>query len=464
MTKFNKRIFKKQLLKLQMFALCLLVISCEKFVEVGLPNSQLTSNTVFKDVSTANAAIANLYIQIRDQGLVADNVNSISIALGYYADELVHYGTDGNEYYQNNLQTTNFNISNIWNQSFNLIYGANSALEALEVSGAIADKDRTGFRGEALFMRAYIHFHLLNLYGSIPYVTGTDYQKNMRLSKLPVAAVYSAIIADLLKAKTDLPQEYRSADRGRINRSVVDAMLARVYLYTEDWNAAKESADAVINNTDMYQWVTNLDQVFLNNSSGTLWQLIARNAGSNTSNASNFIFTSGPPASRALSPLLLNAFEPGDLRRSRWIGSVSKGSDTWYYAYKYKENKPTTVSKEYAILFRLEEMYFIRAEAYTRMGNLPLAAADLNKVRNRAGLGNTKAETKPDLLTAIIQERRIEFFCELGHRWFDLKRMGQLDVALKGVKPGWETKDSLWPLPENELRLNPNLAPQNPGF
>ena len=464
MTNFKKRIFKNQLLKVQMFALCLLMVSCEKFVEVGLPNSQLTSTTVFKDVSTANAAIANLYIQIRDQGLVADNGNSISIALGCYSDELVHYRADVNEYYQNNLQAANFNISEMWNKSFNLIYGANSALEALETSPEITDKDRAGFRGEALFIRAYIHFHLLNLYGSIPYVTGTDYQKNMRLSKLPVAAVYAAIIADLLEAKKDLPQEYPSAERGRVNRSVVNAMLARVYLYTENWTAAKESADAVINNMDMYQWVTNLDQVFLNNSSGSLWQLIPRTVGSNTSNASNFIFTSGPPPSLALSPLLLNAFEPGDLRKSHWIGSVSKGSDTWYYAYKYKENKPTAVSKEYSILFRLEEMYFIRAEAYTRMDNLPLAAADLNKIRNRAGLGNTKAETKPDLLTAIIQERRIEFFCELGHRWFDLKRTGQLDAALKGVKPGWDTKDSLWPLPENELRLNPNMAPQNPGF
>ncbi|MNL26355.1 SusD family protein [compost metagenome] len=207
-----------------------------------------------------------------------------------------------------------------------------------------------------------------------------------------------------------------------------------------------------------------LSKVFLNNSTGTLWQLAPNNVGGNTTEASNFILVSGPPPFRALSPVLLNAFESGDQRKTKWVGSVSKGTDTWYYAYKYKENKPTTVSKEYAILFRLEEMYFIRAEAQARLGKLALAAADLNKIRNRAGLDNTTAGTESELVAAIIKERRIEFFTELGHRWLDLKRTGQLDAVLTAVKPGWNTTDALWPLPENELRLNPNLRPQNTGY
>jgi hypothetical protein len=92
------------------------------------------------------------------------------------------------------------------------------------------------------------------------------------------------------------------------------------------------------------------------------------------------------------------------------------------------------------------------------------AKTDLNKIRNRAGLANTSATTKTELLAAIIEERRKEFFTELGHRWFDLKRTGTANIILSSKKPGWDAKDLLWPLPESELLLNGNLAPQNPGY
>ncbi len=63
-----------------------------------------------------------------------------------------------------------------------------------------------------------------------------------------------------------------------------------------------------------------------------------------------------------------------------------------------------------------------------------------------------------------MQERRVEFFTEGGHRFFDLKRAQQLDNALSSLKPGWNSTDALLPLPESELLLNPNLLPQNPGY
>lgn len=461
----NFKIVNKRNLAIKSIAclLCWLLISCEKFVEVDLPNNQLTGNTVFKDLSTANAAMANLYILLRDQSIVGGG-NGLSVLLGCYSDEMVNYHVDGNPFYQNNLLPNNFNISTLWNNNYNLIYAANAIINGLDGATEIAQQSKTTLRGEALFIRAYIHFHLVQVFGSIPYVTSTDYNINKRLPKLPVAAIYDAITADLVAAKADLPDVYPTAERVRINKSVVNAMLARVYLYNNSWDAALKASDAVIQHTELYTWVDDLSKVFLNNSTGTLWQLAPNNVGGNTTEAPNFIFVSGPPPFRALSPLLLNAFEPGDQRKTKWVGSVSKGTDTWYFAYKYKENKATTVSKEYSILFRLEEMYFVRAEAQARLGKLALAAADLNKIRNRAGLDNTMASTESELITAIIKERRIEFFTELGHRWLDLKRTGQLDAVLTAVKPGWNTTDALWPLPENELRLNPNLRPQNTGY
>ncbi|PTS87399.1 RagB/SusD family nutrient uptake outer membrane protein, partial [Flavobacterium sp. HMWF030] len=196
----------------------------------------------------------------------------------------------------------------------------------------------------------------------------------------------------------------------------------------------------------------------------TIWQLQSVAAGQNTKEASIFIFLAGPPTTIALNPLLINSFTIGDLRKTNWIKSVSKGASTWYHAYKYKEQNTTAVSKEYSIVLRLAEQYLIRAEARAYQGDLIGAKEDLNKIRNRAGLAQTTASTKEEILNAILQERRWEFFTEHGHRFFDLKRFNKLDAELKSVKSGWNSNDSLFPIPQNELSTNPNLGPQNPGY
>jgi len=113
---------------------------------------------------------------------------------------------------------------------------------------------------------------------------------------------------------------------------------------------------------------------------------------------------------------------------------------------------------------RLSELYLIRAEARAKQGFLSGAQDDLNVIRNLAGLPDTTASSQEELLSAILQERRVEFFTESGHRFLDLKRAGQVTTVLDVVKPGWDVHEALFPLPQNELLLNPNLEPQNAGY
>jgi hypothetical protein len=96
-------------------------------------------------------------------------------------------------------------------------------------------------------------------------------------------------------------------------------------------------------------------------------------------------------------------------------------------------------------------------------GNLSQGAEDLNKIRNRAGLNSVDVLTKEQLLTAIYDERRKELFTEYSHRFFDLKRSGQINAVLS-TKPGWNDTDIVFPLPQKELDLNPGLLPQNQGY
>lgn len=448
-----------------LLSILILSLSCESFVEVDLPDSQLTGETVFNDLGTAEAAVTSIYSKLSNNVLVCGNSKGLTILLGSYADELQTYNTGLLEFqfFQNNLISTNTDVSALWNGSYNLIYAANAVKEGLENSTAIAQTDKDRLVGEVLFLRAYIHFHLLNLFGEIPYVTSTNYTINASIGKLSEAQVYELIVNDLNTATLFLSTVGEHPLKTRAGITAVKTLLARVQLYRNNWSAVANEADSIINSGSL-TWVDLLDNVFLKNSTGTIWQLMPAQEGLPTQDGQSFIFTAGPPPNRALSENLVTAFEIGDLRKANWVGSISEGGQIWHYPFKYKQFVTEDTSSEYSILFRLEELYLIRAEARVHLGDLEGAKSDINKIRNRASLPDTSADTSDQLLTAIIQERRVEFFTELGHRFFDLKRTGLLNSTLSSVKLGWNSTDILWPIPESELLLNPNLLPQNLGY
>lgn len=441
--------------------------SCDSFVEVDLPKSQLTNSTVFEDYATASAALTDVYSKIRDKGLLSGTSSGISNRLGNYTDEMNSFGTPKNptlDFFNNTLLPSTAAIAEYWNAAYNQIYAVNAIIEGVQASTALSDDNKKKLLGEAYFIRALLHFYLVNLFGDIPYITQTDYKSNSVVARMSTDKVYGHILTDLENAVHLLPENYNNKARVQPNQFTAKALLARVYLYQGAWAEAANAASAVINQTTFYLLEENIARVFLNDTKETIWQLQAAKAGKNTDEAATFIFFSGPPPLVALTTNLVNSFTAGDLRKTNWIKKVSSASATWYHAYKYKETNFTPASKEYSIVFRLTEQYLIRAEARTQQGDLIGAKEDLNKIRHRAGLGDTSAMTQQEILEAVFQERRWEFFSEYGHRFFDLKRSGQINNVLSNVKLGWNSSDALFPIPQTELSANPNLRPQNPGY
>lgn len=440
--------------------------SCEQFVEVPLPDSQLSAVAVFENTTIANAAVANIYATIRDGGMLSGTSEGLSSQLGHYTDELIFYGnsTDNTmNYYNNALLPSLSSISATWNKSYSQIYATNTIIEGLEKSTTISNLNKEQLTGEALFIRALIHSYLAGIYGEIPYVATTNHLQNSKVHRMSVSQVYDKCIEDLEQAITMLPNEYVSADRSRANKSVALALLSRLNLNIGNWTYAIEFATDLIEDTQHYAIEENPANVFLKESTSTIWHLVTSSSQRNTDEALTVIFDAGPPPFTALNSKLIESFESGDLRKVHWTKEVTDGITTWYHSYKYKAKGDAGTAVEYPVVFRLEEQYLIRAEAYTRQGELEKALQDLNWIRNRAGLPNSTATSAPEVLTAILKELRIEFFTEYGHRFFDLKRYGLLDSILS-VKTGWNTSDNLFPIPEAELSLNPNLAPQNTGY
>jgi len=446
--------------------LCL-ATGCDNFVDVDQPNSQLTGVAVFENNTTATAAMKDVYAKMRDNGLLTGKSVGLSNLLGQYIDELVCYQTGittAEPFYTNSLTATNGYVQQLWNSTYNQIYSANAVIEGVTASTGMTTTQKNQLIGEALFVRALLHSYLAGVYGGCPYITSTDYQQNSTVHRLTTMAVYNLCIADLEEAATLLPESYISYERIRPNQYAARALLARLYLYTGQLVQASNEASAVLNQTAMYVWEPDLDKVFLKECTSTIWQFSAGGGYANAQEGALFVFNAGPPPTVALNPLLYTAFAPNDQRKNHWIRSITDGTTTWYQPYKYQQDNSSTTTTSYSIMLRLAEQYLIRAEARARQGDLIGAKEDLDFVRNNAGLSPTTAVTATDLVTAVMEERRFEFFTELGMRFFDLQRSGNLDATLTPVKPGWNTTDGLWPVPQSELLINPNLAPQNAGY
>ncbi len=457
----------KSLRLIGLLSWCLL--GCESFLEVALPKAIVDGKTVYKDDETATAAVIGIYHEFIASGQFASgSTGSVTFLSGLSSDELVLTNTDPlfTPFNENELTPLNLVNTNIWSSCYKSIYAANAVLEGIQNSGSLTPAVSAQLKGEALFIRAFCHFYLVNLYGEVPLIRTTDYRLNQDAPRDEIAEVYAGMVNDLLEAKQLLASDYVTIERVRPNKAAAAAMLARVYLYMEEWTNAETQASIVITNA-LYDLENDLNNTFLANSDEAIFQLI--NPLLKTSTSEGALFVPAPnsaPGQVMLADTLVKSFELNDKRRANWVGSYA-GASVAYYPLKYKKRlSASSVTKEYSMVLRLAEQYLIRAEARARNGKLVgsnSAQSDLNEIRSRAGLPVTAAVTEAELLLAIEQERKVELFAEWGHRWLDLKRTNHADAALNS-KPFWEPTDVLYPIPESELLNNPNLNPQNDGY
>jgi hypothetical protein len=457
--------------------LLLSITGCKKFVQLDTPPTLLVASGVFNDNTTATQAQANIYSQMSNYESYNMSSNS-----GLLSDELTGYTASGTQrqFYINAMTVNAYNGP--WINAYNYIYQANAVLEGLQNSHGVSVAVKNQLSGEAKFIRAFWHFYLTNCYGAVPLVTTTAYATNARLARTPQVLVYQQIIQDLKDAQGLLNAHYvdfsdtaNTTERTRPTLWAADALLARAYLYTKKYNLAEAEATAVIAHTDLYGLEPDLNNVFLANSQEAIWQLQIPlpNNGQATYDGSQFILQADPSGSGgvSVSTQLLGSFESGDKRRSNWVHDTTFAGVSYSYPYKYKQGINVTTVKEYVMVLRLGEQYLIRAEARANQGKLPEAIADLNAIRNRAGLGNYAGSTTDPaaILNAVLLERQVELFTEWGHRWFDLIRTGTVNSVMGVVTPlkggTWNADghQALYPIPQLEFGRDNNLT-QNPGY
>lgn len=440
---------------------------CSQFLEVDLPNNQLTKDLIFQDASLARAAMAGVYSSFDRSGFLSGTSSGAAVFLGAYADELVSYqvaGTDISNCYQLSITPQANTAKTLWSATYAQIYAINSIIEGLEKSPSIDGATKNQLRGEGLFLRGLLHVYLTGVYGAVPYIDTTNYLVNGSTGKVSEEIIYEKAQTDLTEAANLLPSTAAAGDRVKPTKVAAYALTARIALLQKDWEKVVTNANIIIN-TSGYQIESDLQKAFLKGSSGTIWALRPATAQGNTANGSLHVLVSAPPRIIALTEHLVGSFESGDRRKQYWVGEIKDNNQkSYYFCHKYKQRSVTTSSLEYSVLMRVEEVFLLRAEALINLQQFSEARSDLNKIRSRAGLSNTTANTKDELLKAVVSERRHELFTEMGHRFFDLKHFGVLDAEMLKSKLNWQSKFRVFPLPESELLINPNLNPQNEGY
>jgi hypothetical protein len=444
---------------------CLLMMghfcACEKFVEIPESKNQIESKAVYADSAATTSALLGIYFTM---GAAANSAFSSLKYLNLYTDDFNYTATIpiAQEFAQSSISSNNSYNSSFWTALYSVIYQSNLMCYGVD-SSPLSVKAKDLFKGEALFLRSLAYYYLALCYGDVPLILNGDVNQNKLAGQKTATIVLEQVIADLLLAKELLPDDYQGLGKGRANKYAVLSLLARISLHQQNWQKAFEYANQVI--AGNYGLGT-LNTTFTANAKETIFEFW--NPNGFLPDASAYI----PPSSTALPPYtlsvqLLDSYPTNDRRKSEWVAfnTVTTSGLVVIYPYmaKYK-NRVAGSRTEYLVCLRLAEQYLIRAEAQANLEQTDGAIADLNKIRERAGLTALYDLDEVNCLIEIAAERRREFFGEGAIRFADLKRRGELNAVMSVHRSSWRIGVSqVLPIPANEIIYNTNLI-QNEGY
>ncbi|WP_218331286.1 RagB/SusD family nutrient uptake outer membrane protein [Hydrotalea lipotrueae] len=457
--------------------------SCTKVITNQTPQNDIEASRL-NDPASIRAALLGAY-----SASLSGNYMGLRyfIFADMYADNITHVGTFPSfaQIFNKSITPDNVEITNMWTQIYSGINRCNTVIAAATANTATTFTDKNQVIAEAKVLRAYHYFNLLrywggneNGYNQGPDANGKSWGVPLRINPTltgsdatPIARsseddVWKQILADLdptqVIANLAVTNSANSSYNWRIDQKSGNALLSRVALYRGDWANAEAKATAVISVAGQ-SLLSNYASLYGNigPKQEVIWTLPYDPTNQNS--VAFFYFTTGYGGRNEISAStgLNNAHEIGDLRKGVNYTTAASAA----IAPPAKTLKYTRVSTgdDFIPQIRLAEIYLIRAEARAQQGNLIGAASDLNVVRNRAGLPNTLAVTQSDLLTAILNERRVELAHE-GHRFFDLRRYKQLGIIGINTSDPNSAFKCRFPIPLQEILNSGSIMVQNPGY
>jgi hypothetical protein len=455
----------------------LLLAGCDKFLDTK-PTDSITPETYYKTEEDLNRALAAVYDRLGDRRVYGQAL------WGYlcFSDEFFIKGQTSN-YMSNTLDASMLEINRSWQSIYAGIERANMLLDHMDEAN-VSDDFRKEVKGQALFLRGFYYFTLVDNWGAVPLkLTSTKSPTEPPLPRTSIADVYAQIIKDMKEAESLVKDITAYGYNSRITTTVVQGILARVYLtmagyplYDEAKYAdARDYADKVIKSG---KHVLNPDfkQIFINHAQDKydikecLWELefygngleVVKEAGFigawmgvycpniDTGYANDYIHATAK---------LYNAYEAGDARRdwtiapyyfkpnvtgitnppvtrTNWNANqiYERSAGKWRREYETFKPKIADATPINFPMLRYSDVLLMFAEADNHLnGPTPEAYEAVNQVRRRgfgkpANTPDPVADLPAGLAQVDFQEAlKKERFCELtyeGLRKHDLIRWG----------------------------------------
>jgi hypothetical protein len=454
---------KKNTIIFSAIALTLMAaVGCKKtFVEQDPYNSSVVETLFYKTLAQCNTStqVAYRYIdwdswwQTQNWRFLSGEAASDNAWIGNTYQN-THASWDAVAQYT--IDAGNDRVEGHWIELYKAIGIWNGEIEG--IGGAEIDENsKKQFLAELKFLRAWNYFDLVRNWGGVPIVTKI-LSPSEHIPRSTAKEVYDFIINDLKECAAVLPKksQYPAADKFRASKGAALTLLAKVYLYTEDWADAETTAKQVIDMGDY-----DLESFF-----GNLWGYTYKNGIESIFEIQNSSTQVPPlPYNAYIAPMnsvadggwgyisvtsdLENAFKAeGDSVRLQWTinrhglpvagdpnnpsfdgrpytGSGTGSSKSGRFSRKrYIPKAERPANGRYAlddIILRFADVLLIHAEAAAMQNHTAEALSSLKRIRDRVGLTTDMTLSGFDLINAVRKERRLEMALE-GDRLYDIRR------------------------------------------
>ncbi|MDO6807186.1 RagB/SusD family nutrient uptake outer membrane protein [Zobellia galactanivorans] len=465
-----------------------IIISCNEEVLDTIPYGESTSAEFWRNGADANAASTAMYEPLRWEDLYGHSENVFDNC----SDDIFRAGDHG---YEEAMENFTFDPSNDgfrsgWGAKYEIVSRANSVL--INVPGIedidAALKDR--ILGEAHFLRAFAYWRFSVLYGEVPLILEANtIEGNFNIPKSSLADIRAQVEADLVMAASLLPETHDAENLGRVNKGSANGLLAKLYLYEEEFQKSIDAGEEVIGGP--YPLATNFRDNFVPETENNPEMLFSVQGEENWADVPKMFDAPRPWGGWDFhDPVenVVNEFEEGDVRLANSIlspgdmvdrgegGVVEFTSDltqTGYSLTKYANYKAdgNLNGDQNVPVLRVADVYLLVAEAKIRLNGAGSGDFEINEVRRRAGLAPIENADMPEL----IHERRVELVGE-NQRHQDLMRWdkanivdiaaiyaedrGQFDPPRTFVRP----KHYYFPIPQREIDLSNGVLIQNENY
>ncbi len=377
-----------------------------------------------------------------------------------------------------------------------------------ELFTSIEDKKR--IIGEAAFIRALSYFYLTRVWGNVPIVTESVESSDqlvtedgfiVEIPRSPEKDVLDHALSAVDKAIENLEYSTMGDPRWAItaNKASAEALKAHLTLWyasrdnnnQEMLNECIASATSVIDNGNaelidyVAEGVEGFDKMCIGQSKTGLFEInwssdmnesmrMREADDSFTGLTLNYPIWKNKNTNRSphIDPefygnmfMAQDEARENDIRKDLFFYDYSMPDDDFLMKYSHQSQDPDS-EDQYSqflesniLIFRLADVYLLRAEAYAKLDNSTAAVTDLNLIRSKAGVpAYTGGTDRASLLKALFEERAIEFVGE-GHSGFDRIRM---DYYYEGVS--WMNTNRIkkrgyfWPISPSIISNNPSIV------